>query len=145
MNINFSCARKMVAGLALATSIGLSQPMMAGGIPVIDVSNLTQSIAQVQHMLNQIDKMKRQLATANRQLDNMSGSRGLANVIDSVYDRTVKVDPEDVLNRYGIQGSGDLGLSGDAGELYDAGNNHAAEWLAQSQKAWNRPRNASAS
>ncbi len=36
MSITISCARK-IAGVALAATVGLSQPAMAGGIPVIDV------------------------------------------------------------------------------------------------------------
>ena len=60
MSNKISCARKM-AGAALAATIGLSQPAMAGGIPVIDVSSLTQQILQVQHILNQIEQLKSQL------------------------------------------------------------------------------------
>lgn len=134
MSIIISCARK-IAGVALAATISLSQPAMAGGIPVIDVSSLTQQILQVQHMLNQIEQLKSQLETANRELDSMSGVRGLGNVIDSAYDTGVNVDPNQVLNDAGIRGANEHGLTGDVADLYDSGNQNTATWLGQSQKS----------
>lgn len=134
MSNKISCARKM-AGVALAATIGLSQPAMAGGIPVIDVSSLTQQILQVQHMLNQIEQLKSQLETANKELDSMSGVRGLGNVIDSAYDTAVIVDPNQVLSDAGIRGASEHGLSGDVADLYDSGNQNMATWLGQSQKS----------
>ncbi|MBR9880906.1 MAG: type IV secretion protein [Gammaproteobacteria bacterium] len=134
MSNKISCARKM-AGVALAATIGLSQPAMAGGIPVIDVSSLTQQILQVQHMLNQIEQLKSQLETANKELDSMSGVRGLGNVIDSAYDTAVNVDPNQMLSDAGIRGASEHGLSGDVADLYDSGNQNTATWLGQSQKS----------
>lgn len=134
MSNKISCARK-IAGVAFATTIGLSQPAMAGGIPVIDVSSLTQQILQVQHMLNQIEQLKSQLETANKELDSMSGVRGLGNVIDSAYDTAVNIDPNQVLSDAGIRGANEHGLSGEVADLYDSGNQNAATWLGQSQKS----------
>ncbi|WP_348814685.1 type IV secretion protein [Halomonas sp. H10-59] len=134
MSITISCARK-IAGVALAATVGLSQPAMAGGIPVIDVSSLTQQILQVQHMLNQIEQLKSQLETANKELDSMSGVRGLGNVIDSAYDTAVNVDPNQVLSDAGIRGASEHGLFGDVADLYDSGNQNTATWLGQSQKS----------
>lgn len=134
MRITISCARK-IAGVALAATVGLSQPAMAGGIPVIDVSSLTQQILQVQHMLNQIEQLKSQLETANKELDSMSGVRGLGNVIDSAYDTAVNVDPNQVLSDAGIRNANEHGLSGDVADLYDSGNQNTATWLGQSQKS----------
>lgn len=135
MKINkISCTRK-IAGVALATAITLSQPAMAGGIPVIDVSNLTQQLLQVQHMLSQIQELQAQLETANKTLDGMSGSRGLASVVDTAYDVAVNVDPDSVLANAGIKSSADHGLSGNVADLYDSSNRDAALWLGQSQKS----------
>ncbi|NWO07179.1 MAG: type IV secretion protein [Alteromonadaceae bacterium] len=134
MSITISCARR-IAGVALAATVGLSQPAMAGGIPVIDLSSLTQQILQVQHMLNQIEQLKSQLETANKELDSMSGVRGLGNVIDSAYDTAVNVDPNQVLSDAGIRGASEHGLSGDVADLYDSGNQNTATWLGQSQKS----------
>lgn len=128
--------RKTTVAALLATAIGISQPAMAGGIPVIDVAGLTQNILQVQHMLQQIESLRSQLETANKELDSISGSRGLAGVIDSVYDTTVDVNPDEVLDEHGIQGGSHYGgLTEDEVELYDTGNRNAAEWLAQSDKS----------
>lgn len=65
----------------------------------------------------------------------MSGSRGLAGVIDSIYDTAVNVDPNDVLDNAGIRNSGEHGLSGDVADLYDSGNENTATWLGQSEKS----------
>jgi type IV secretion system protein VirB5 len=127
--------RKTTIAALLATAIGVTQPAMAGGIPVIDVSSLTQQILQVQHMLNQIEQLKSQLETANKELDSMSGVRGLGNVIDSAYDTAVNVDPNQVLNDAGIRGANEHGLTGDVADLYDSGNENTATWLGQSQKS----------
>ncbi len=127
--------RKTTIAALLATAIGVTQPAMAGGIPVIDVSSLAQQILQVQHMLNQIEQLKSQLETANKELDSMSGVRGLGNVIDSAYDTAVNVDPNQVLNDAGIRGANEHGLTGDVANLYDSGNENTAIWLGQSQKS----------
>ncbi|MGO1845622.1 MAG: type IV secretion system protein [Halomonas sp.] len=134
MSNKISCARKM-AGIALMATTGLSQPAMAGGIPVIDTSSLAQQVLQVEHMLSQIEQLQDQLQTANRQLDSMSGSRGLAGVIDSAYDTAVNVDPNQVLSNAGIRSANEHGLSGDVADLYDSGNQNTAAWLGQSQKS----------
>jgi len=134
MKIKKMCARK-ITGVALATAITLSQPAMAGGIPVIDVSNLAQQLLQVQHMLSQIQELQAQLETANKTLDGMSGSRGLASVVDTAYDVAVNVDPDAVLANAGIKSAADHGLSGNVADLYDSSNRDAALWLGQSQKS----------
>jgi len=134
MSNRISCARKMV-GVALAAAIGLSQPATAGGIPVIDVSNLTQQLLQVQHMLSQIEQLRSQLQTANKELASISGSRGLADVIDSTYDTAVNVDPDELLSNAGIRSASEHGLTGDVADLYDSGNRNTATWLGQSEKS----------
>lgn len=134
MRIKITCTRK-IAGVTLAAAIGWSQSAMASGIPVIDVSNLTQQLLQVQHMLSQIEQLKSQLETANKELASMSGSRGLAGVIDSTYDPSVNVDPSEVLSNAGIRSASEHGLSGDVADLYDSGNQNTATWLGQSEKS----------
>ncbi|MFD2190786.1 type IV secretion system protein [Pistricoccus aurantiacus] len=134
MSNKISCARKMV-GFTLVAAIGFSQPVIAGGIPVIDTSSLAQQILQVEHMLSQLERLQDQLETANKQLDSMSGSRGLAGVIDSAYDTAVNVDPNKVLSSAGIRSASEHSLSGDVASLYDSGNQNTATWLGQSQKS----------
>ncbi len=127
MNIKISCARKMASVIFLA-GFSFSSPSMAAGIPVIDTTSIAQQVLQVEHMLTQIKSLQ-------DQLDNMSGSRGLAAVIDSVYDTTVDVEPNEVLSDAGIRDSGEHGLSGDIAEVYDLSNENSATWLGQSQKS----------
>lgn len=127
--------RKTTIAAFLAATICVTQPAIAGGIPVIDIAGLTQSILQVQHMLDQIQQLKSQLQTANKELDSMSGVRGLGNVIDSAYDTAVNVDSDQVLNDAGISPASEHGLSGDVADLYDSGNENTATWLGQSQKS----------
>lgn len=127
MNIKISCARK-IASVIFMTGFSFSSPSMAAGIPVIDTTSIAQQILQVEHMLTQIKSLQ-------DQLDNMSGSRGLAAVIDSVYDTTVDVEPNEVLSDAGIRDSGEHGLSGDIAEVYDLSNENSATWLGQSQKS----------
>lgn len=107
----------------------------AGGIPVIDVSNIAQQIIQVGHLVTQIENMTDQLRTAQDQLRSMSGSRGLAGVIDSAYDTAVDVDHLAVLRSAGIKGGSEHGLAGDLAALYDEGNSNTAKWLGQAQKS----------
>ncbi|GGO83787.1 hypothetical protein GCM10011348_28380 [Marinobacterium nitratireducens] len=127
--------RKTVGVALLVLAIGWTHSAMAGGIPVIDVSNLNQQLLQVQHMVSQIEQLKHQLETARRELDSISGSRGLANLIDSAYDTTVEVSVDDVLTAAGLKNGSQHGLSGSAADLYDSGNSYAATWLAQSEKS----------
>lgn len=127
--------RKTAIAAILATAIGASQSAMAGGIPVIDVSSLTQQLLQVQHMLSQIEELQHQLETANTTLDRMSGSRGLANVVNTAYDTALNVDPDAVLANAGIKSAAVHGLTGDLADLYNIGNQNTATWLAQSQKS----------
>lgn len=127
--------RRTAIAALLAAAIGASQSVMASGIPVIDVSSLTQQLLQVQHMLSQIEELKQQLDTANTQLDRISGSRGLANAINSAYDTAVNIDPDTVLANAGIKSAVEHGLTGDLAELYNSGNQNTAAWLGQSQKS----------
>lgn len=120
--------KKTAIAAFFVTTFSLSSNAMAAGIPVIDTSSIAQQVLQVKHMLTQIENLE-------DQLNNMSGSRGMADIIDSVYDTTVEVEPNDVLSDAGIRGAGDHGLSGDVAEIYDLGNENSATWLGQSEKS----------
>lgn len=126
---------KIIIASVIATTIGYTQTTIAGGIPVIDASTLAQNILQVQHMLSQIQELQAQLETANRTLERMSGSRGLANVIDSAYDTAVNVNPSAVLSTAGIKSADEHGLTGELANIYNSGNENTATWLGQSQKS----------
>ncbi|HER34511.1 MAG TPA: type IV secretion protein [Halothiobacillaceae bacterium] len=125
--------------LGLTAALGLSVatwiPAQAGGIPVIDVSNLTQSIMQVEHMLTQIEKLKDQIQKAQEQIDRANGVRGYGNVIDTAYDTAMDVDTDAALSDLGLKRGSEYNLDGDAAEVYDYGNERTAEWNARSAQA----------
>ena len=105
----------------------------AQAFPVIDVANLHQNIIQVKHMLEEINTLKQQVETAKSQLNSINGVRGMANSIDSVYDISVKVDPNLTLNKQGIHNSDWLKLGGDVAGLYDQVNRYRGRWFGQTQ------------
>lgn len=126
---------KKLSVVTILAAFIAQQPVFAAGIPVIDVSSLTQQILQVQHLVAQIEQYKQQLETAQKELESISGSRGLANIIDSVYDLEVDVDVEEVLNRVGLSSANDYELSGEIAQFYNETNHNIGQWLGQSQKS----------
>ncbi|MBM7073194.1 type IV secretion protein [Shewanella sp. 202IG2-18] len=101
--------------------------------PVIDAANLQQNIVQVKHMLEEINTLKQQVQMAKSQLSSINGVRGMANSIDSIYDISVKVDPNLTLNKQGIHNSDWLKLGGDVAGLYDDVNRYRGRWFGQTQ------------
>ena len=110
-------------------------PSFAGGIPVIDVSSIAQQIIQVEHMVRQIEQLQEQITLSHQELKNISGVRGLGNIIDSAYDKSVSVNPNTVLQSQNIKNASQIGLTGDLATLYDTQNINSATALAQSQKS----------
>ncbi|WP_133406843.1 type IV secretion system protein [Parashewanella tropica] len=109
----------------------LSQTAFA--FPVIDIANLHQNIIQVKHLLEEIDTLKQQVQTAKSQLSSINGVRHMGNAIDSVYDITVKVDPNLTLKNQGLHNSQWLQLGGDVAGLYDDVNRYRGRWMGQTQ------------
>lgn len=73
----------------LALMIGIAQPAHAG-IPVLDVSNLVQSVqqalnsvTQVQNQLQQIRQLESQITQLDREFASLNGLRGLANLANN--------------------------------------------------------------
>ncbi len=108
-------------------------PLVNANMPVIDVANLQQQITQIKHLLTEIDTLKRQLDTANRQLSSINGVRHMSGVIDSVYDISVKVDPNLTLKQQGLHNSQTLKLGGDIAGLFDDVNRYRGRWFGQTQ------------
>lgn len=125
--------------LGLTAALGLSMatwtPAQASGIPVVDVSNLTQSIMQVEHMLTQIEQLKDQIQKAQEQIDRANGVRGYGNVIDTAYDTAMNVDTDAALSDLGLKRGNEYNLSDETAEVYDYGNERTAEWNARSTQA----------
>jgi len=134
--------KKAIVAAVFTLSTAVYTPVQATGIPVVDVASLTQQIMQVMNMIEQITQLKNQLETAKDQLEtaedsfkNMSGSRGLASVINSAYDTAVDVNTNGTLNDAGIKSAAEHGLEGDVADLYDSSNQDSATWLAKSEKS----------
>ncbi len=111
----------------------------AGGIPVIDVSNLAQAIEQVKHMVEQIEMLQSQLDKMQETLNSMTGSRGFGSGFPAgTYDTQLKVNPGDILNQYEIQNSGAWSLEDAPASIYDQDNENAASYLQRSQDSLNQ-------
>ncbi|MBM7074257.1 type IV secretion protein [Shewanella sp. 202IG2-18] len=108
-------------------------PLSAHAFPVIDAANLQQNIIQVKHLLEEINTLKQQLSTAKSQLSSINGVRHMSGVIDSVYDISVKVDPNLTLKQQGLHNSEWLKLGGDMAGLYDQVNRYRGRWFGQTQ------------
>ncbi len=117
----------------LAYLLLMFAPLANANMPVIDVANLQQQITQIKHLLTEIDTLKRQLDTANRQLSSINGVRHMSGVIDSVYDISVKVDPNLTLKQQGLHNSESLKLGGDIAGLFDDVNRYRGRWFGQTQ------------
>jgi type IV secretion system protein VirB5 len=90
------------------------QPAMAGGIPVIDVSNITQSITnsikQIAEMTKQLTELQRQYDQMVKQYTSMTGGRGLGTIMnDSSNKNYLPDDWKTVYDR--INSGGYTGLS----------------------------------
>ncbi|MBM7070618.1 type IV secretion protein [Shewanella sp. 202IG2-18] len=109
------------------------QPQSALAFPVIDAANLQQNIIQVKHLLEEINTLKQQVKTAKSQLNSINGIRHMSGVIDSVYDMSVKVDPNLTLKQNGLHDSEWLKLGGDVAGLYDQVNRYRGRWFGQTQ------------
>jgi type IV secretion system protein VirB5 len=103
--------------------------VQATGIPVVDVANLAQATIQVTQMINQLHALQQQIS-------NTTGSRGLANVINSGYDTQVQTSVDTVLSQNGLKNASQLGISNnDTASLYNSSNSISATYLAESQKS----------
>ncbi|MBM7073748.1 type IV secretion protein [Shewanella sp. 202IG2-18] len=126
----------MIKRTHLLLSLLLSQLLQthsAFAFPVIDAANLQQNIIQVKHLLEEINTLKQQLQTSKSQLSSINGIRHMSGVIDSVYDMSVKVDPNLALKKQGLHNSDWLNLGGDVAGLYDDINRYRGRWFGQTQ------------
>jgi len=122
--------------LAMTFSMLLSTQVFAfGTIPVIDVSNLAQSIKQVAHLLEEIQLLQQQLQQAKQQFNAMQGVRGMGNILGSAYDNDMNnINTNAILNANQIQPAQYYALSSDTAPIYQAQNEAAAAWQGRSQK-----------
>ncbi|MES2661804.1 MAG: type IV secretion system protein [Pseudomonadota bacterium] len=117
--------------LALCFSIALSAQNIAYSLPVTVVGDPQ---AAIQHGI-ELAEMIKQLEQQITLYKSLHGSRGLANVIHSVYDASVQVDPQQTLQAQGLHNAEHHKLNNEVANLYDQGNENAAVWSGQSEKS----------
>ncbi|MBI3345667.1 MAG: type IV secretion system protein [Burkholderiales bacterium] len=71
---------KLTAAVLVASSTQYSH---AGGIPVIDVANLVQTVQQVTNDITKISNQVRQIMQLQAQIESLNGVRNLGNVFNS--------------------------------------------------------------
>ena len=96
------------------------------GFPVTDFSNLIES-------LRRFEQMRQELKRQEQILKNATGARDLSYIIDTVYDITLDVIPEDILSEFYIDSSEEFNLPAETARIYDIGNENAAINLGQSR------------
>lgn len=69
--------RKFVVGMACVLAVSGSQ----AGIPVFDSTAVLNLVSQYRQLMTQYTTLRNQLTQAERQLDSMSGSRGMAGLL----------------------------------------------------------------
>ena len=92
----------------------------AQGIPVIDVANLAQTIAQVMNDVTEISNQVQQITQLQNQLNSINGMRNLGNILNNPMLRNyVPAEAYTYLNA--VNTSGYSGLNATAKTLRDAG------------------------
>jgi type IV secretion system protein VirB5 len=96
-----------------------ANPARAGGIPVIDVANLVQTVQQVVNDITQINNQVQQITQLQNQLQSMNGIRDLGNVFNNpLLKNYVPAEAFTYLNA--VNTSGYSGLNATAKLLRDA-------------------------
>lgn len=123
--------------IVLSFCAAISPPILAGGIPVIDVASITQQITQVQHMITQIEQYRQQIETTQRQLQQISGSRGMSSLINTAYDLSMEYNEAQIASDNGFKTSDEVGFNDGTNQafrnIYDESRSNATQRLARSQ------------
>lgn len=92
----------------------------AGGIPVIDVANLVQTVQQVVNDITQINNQVQQITQLQNQLSSINGARNLGNVFNNPLLKNY-VPAEAYTHLNAVNTSGYAGLNTTAKALRDEG------------------------
>jgi type IV secretion system protein VirB5 len=110
---------RLKVAAAILVAIGASHAR-AGGIPVIDIANLTQTVALVLNDVTEIGNQVRQITQLQNQIDSINGMRYLGNVFNSPTLRNyVPAEAYKYVNA--VTTSGYAGLNATAKALRDEG------------------------
>jgi type IV secretion system protein VirB5 len=108
---------KVIAAILIAFG---SHPARAGGIPVIDVANLVQTVQQVINDITKINNQVQQITQLQNQLSSINGVRNLGNVFNDPQLKNY-VPAEAYTHLNAINTSGYSGLNATAKVLRDLG------------------------
>jgi len=109
---------RLKVAAAVLVAFGASHAR-AGGIPVIDVANLVQTIQQVLNDITEINNQVQQIIQLQNQLKSINGMRNLGNILNSPMLRNyVPAEAYTVVNA--VNSAGYAGLTGTAKALRDA-------------------------
>jgi type IV secretion system protein VirB5 len=112
--------RTAIGRALIACALLAASTSARAGIPVIDVSNLMQSIQQVLHMIESLENQLTQIQQYQRQIDSMTGSRGLGSLLRSpLVNNYVPLDADARLSSVSLNGY--AGLTNAAKALRDVG------------------------
>jgi type IV secretion system protein VirB5 len=108
------------AACIVAAALGTSAPAHAGGIPVIDVANLMQTIQQVLNDITEIQNQVQQISQLQDHLNSINGYRNLGQVFNNpALSNYVPAEAYTVVNA--INTGGYSALTGTSKALRDAG------------------------
>jgi type IV secretion system protein VirB5 len=111
---------KLTATACVVAFVFGTTPARAGGIPVIDVANLAQTIQQVINDITEIQNQVQQITQLQAQLNSINGFRNLGQVFNNPLLRNyVPAEAYTVVNA--VNTGGYSGLTGTAKALRDAG------------------------
>ena len=111
---------KVAAAACLVAGTFGADNSRAQGIPVIDVANLAQTIAQVMNDVTKISNQVQQITQLQNQLNSINGMRNLGNILNNPMLRNyVPAEAYTYLNA--VNTSGYSGLNATAKTLRDAG------------------------
>lgn len=79
--------KKLSGTFAVIFGLSVGNVAHATGIPVIDLANLAQAIIQVESWAQQYSQMVQQISQLQQQYSNMSGTRGMGNLVNNPSSR----------------------------------------------------------
>lgn len=99
---------KCVQPLVFTSTLFLSNPSFAGGIPVIDVTAIAEAVKTLVQLEKQFDELQQQTGISAEQLEALTGARGLADLVNDPSSRYyIPAELGEVLKLTADMGGGD--------------------------------------
>lgn len=115
--------RRTICSLVIAIILANTATPVYAQWTVVDPTNLVQNIQQVRQTIESIRKLTTQIQTAKSQLESLTGSRGMRNLITDVTRNYIPKDWRETLDAMGSEGTKIKGLvDGIRRDIGDIGN-----------------------